>query len=159
MAGIILSFFDQNPEYNGVPISIRGADGYFSVKNMNEAIVRTAGGKPKRFNDWLKTKFAQEVIAEIGRLTGIPVDYDDSRSQDQTPLIDYKRGGTDGVWLHPSLVGAFALQDPKLYARVSIWLGNLISMGTVNPHVLQWTREEYLRGLQFNRDDLQDLYE
>jgi len=73
-------------------------------------------------------------------------------------LIDYDRSTGGNVWIHPYLVTAYTLQDPILYARVSIWLTDLMRLGTINPHVLQWTIEEYHRGLEFNRDDVRELY-
>ncbi len=150
----IVSFFDQHPEYNGVKFHFRGSDGYCKVSCLNEAM----GGK--RFNNWTRTQFAQTVIAEISRLTGIPVDWESQEgySQMSTPLIDYDRASGGNVWIHPYLVTAYALQDPILYARVSIWLTDLMTIGTINPHILQWTQEEYMRGLEYNRDDIRNLY-
>ena len=63
----IVSFFDQFPEYNGVKFHFRGSDGYCKVSSLNKAM----GGK--RFADWMKTKFAQSVVGEISKQTGIPI--------------------------------------------------------------------------------------
>jgi len=155
----IVSFFDQFPEYNGVKFHFRGSDGYCKVSCLNEAM----GGK--RFADWYRGKFAKSVISEISRQTGIPErTLRKGRRFSTLPgtwtvgLIDEIPGRNGGVWIHPYLVTAYALQDPILYARVSIWLTDLMRLGTINPHVLQWTIEEYHRGLEFNRDDVRELY-
>ena len=157
----IVSFFDQFPEYNGVKFHFRGSDGYCKVSSLNEAM----GGK--RFADWMKTKFAQSVVNEISKQTGIPVrtevqgkggELSTLSTRPKVGLIDAEVGRGKGVWIHPYLVTAYALQDPVLYARVSIWLTDLMRIGTINPHILQWTIEEYQRGLQYNRDDIHELY-
>lgn len=150
----IVSFFDQFPVYNGVKFHFRGSDGYCNVAALNKAM----GGR--RFADWARTKFAKEVIEEISNLSGIPINWESQGGGggSATPLIDYDRSSGGGVWIHPYLVSAYALQDPKLYARVSIWMGELMSLGTINAHVLQWTYSEYMRGLEYNRDDIDDLY-
>ena len=153
----IVSFFDNLPEYNGHKISIRGEDGYFDATTMSKAMP-TKGGKPRRFNDWTKTQFAKDLLAEISQLSGIPIDYDNCRSQSQSPLIDYVRGGQDGIWLHPYVAMSYAMSDPRFQARINIWVIELMKTGTVNPHYLKWSPEEFQRGLTFNRDDIDDMY-
>ena len=147
----MVSFFDQIPEWNGVKFRFRGSDGYCEVSSLNKAM------KGKRFDNWARSNFAKTVIEEISSLTGIPIRSEGGSSDLRTPLIDYDRSTGGGIWIHPYLVSAYALQDPKLYARVSIWLGNLMYLGTVNPHILEWTREEYERGVGYNREDIQDI--
>jgi hypothetical protein len=147
----IVSFFDHAPDYNGHRIPIRGTDGYFDATAMSKAM-------GKRFNNWRRTKFAQELIAETSSLSGIPVDYSDLSSQNQTPLIDYRRGGQDGIWLHPYVAMSYAMSDPRFQARINIWVVELMRTGTINPHILKWTPDEFMRGLQFNRDDIAEMY-
>jgi len=53
---------------------------------------------------------------------------------------------------------AYAMSLPEFQADMVIWLTNLNRMGTVNPHILTWTIEEYQRGLEFNREDIRDIY-
>ena len=55
MSKLMVSFFDNFPEYNGQKIEIRGKDGYVSVRDISKAI-------GKRFNDLTRTKFAKEVL-------------------------------------------------------------------------------------------------
>jgi hypothetical protein len=153
----IVSFFDHSPEFAGQPIRIRGIDGYFSGTDMSRAMA-AFDGTSRRFNDWTRTQFARRLLSRISERSKIPIDYADLRSQSQTPLIDYVRGGTSGVWLHPYVAMSYAMSIPEFQAEVNIWIIDLLTLGTVNPHVLQWTREEYLRGMGFNRDDISDMY-
>ena len=73
-------------------------------------------------------------------------------------LIDYVPGRGQKTWLHPYVAVAFAMSVPEFQAEVSIWMVDLMRTGTINPHVLQWSQEEYLRGVQFNRDDIAEMY-
>ena len=76
MAELMVSFFDQFPSYNDRQIEIRGKDGYVSVKDISAAI-------NKRFNNWLRTQFAQDVLDELSIIHGLPIDYS------KGVLIDY----------------------------------------------------------------------
>lgn len=155
MPSAIVSFFDSFPEYNGRKIQIRGTDGYVSVKDISAAI-------GKRFNNWTRTQFAKDVLDELSLINDRPIDYSGDysleSSQTQTPLIDYVRGGQDGIFVHPSVAMSFSMSDPRFFARVASWLSDLRTIGTVNPHVRQWTQEEFARGLEFSRDDITDMY-
>ena len=151
MSKAMVSWFNQFPEYNGRQIEIRGQDGYFSAKDMSAAM-------GKRFDNWNRTKFAKELLDELSLQSGLPIDSSDLRSQSQTPLIDYVRGGQSGIFLHPYVAMSYAMADPRFQARINIWIIDLLTLGTVNPHVLRWTQEEFQRGLKFNRDDIADMY-
>lgn len=49
-------------------------------------------------------------------------------------------------------------QLPEFQADISIWVVEMAKHGAVNINILRWTQEEYLRGIQFNRDDITDMY-
>jgi|GEM_PF-6095425 len=151
MAELMVSFFDQFPSYNDRQIEIRGKDGYVSVKDISAAI-------NKRFNNWLRTQFAQDVLDELSIIHGLPIDYSKVSSQSQTPLIDYVRGGQGGIMVHPAVAISYAMSDARFFARVASWLTKMQQTGTATPHVLEWTREEFERGSRFNRDDIDDMY-
>ena len=153
----IVSFFDHLPEYNGHEIAIRGKDGYFDATAMSKAMP-TKGNKPRRFNDWTKTQFTKDLLAEISKLSGIPIDYENCRSQSQTPLIDYVRGGQEGIWVHLYVAMSYAMSDPKFQARINIWVVELMRLGTINAHYMKWSPDEFFRGLSFNRDDISEMY-
>jgi hypothetical protein len=151
MGKLMVSFFDQFPSHNGRKIEIRGKDGYFSATDMTACLNQT-------FSDWRRTKFATRLIARLAENLRLPVDYGDSRSQNQTPLIDFVPGRGQKMWIHPALAMSYAMSNPEFQADVNVWIYELMTMGTVNPHVLKWTREEIERGQQFNQDDLNELY-
>ena len=76
----------------------------------------------------------------------------------QKYLIDRGENGDSDIWLHPYVAMSYAMAVPKFQAMVNIWIVDLLTLGTVNPHILQWTKEEYQRGIEFNRDDISDMY-
>jgi hypothetical protein len=47
---------------------------------------------------------------------------------------------------------------PEFQAEVNIWIVDMLTMRTVNPHVLQWSPAEYLRGMEMVRDDIEEIY-
>lgn len=156
MTGLIVSFFDQFPSYNGQKIEIRGSDGYFNATDMSKAM-------GKRFRDWTRTKFAKELLESISEYSKIPVskeieDTPRESARGQEYLIDRGENGVSDVFLHPYVAMSYAMSDAKFQALVNIWIVNLLKTGTVNPHILQWTKEEYLRGVQYNRDDIEFMY-
>ena len=161
MSKAMVSFFDQFPEYNGQAIEIRGKDQYVSVRDISKAI-------GKRFNNWTRTQFAKDVLEELSVLTGLPVANSDIKliepsgysktSTRPKALIDYVRGDAGSIFVHPSVAFAYSMSDAKFFARISLWLSQMNEFGTVNPHVRDWTKEEFERGLKFNRDDLNELY-
>ena len=73
-------------------------------------------------------------------------------------LIDYVRGDESSVFVHPSVAFAYSMSNAKFFARISLWLSQMQETGTVNPHVKDWTQEEFQRGLKFNREDINDMY-
>ena len=147
---IVRSFYNQFPEFKGVKIEIRHTDGYFDATAMNQAL-------GKRFSDWRKTKFAKKLLARLSDRTGIPIDWDVNSNLSVTPLIDYIPGD-EKIWLSPYVALSYAMSDPEFQADVNIWIIDHAILGTVNPHILKWTREEYERGLQYNRDDIREIY-
>ena len=160
MPKAMISYFDQFPEYNGQEIEIRGKDGYVSVRDISKAL-------GKRFNNWTRTRFAKDVLEELSLLTGFPItnseaglasksDYSKMSSRSNV-LIDYVRGDEGAIFVHPSVAFAYSMSDARFFARISLWLSQMQEFGTVNPHVRDWTQEEYQRGLQYNRDDVDEL--
>lgn len=152
----MLAFFDQFPEYKGNKIEIRGSDGYFNAAHMSKAM-------NKRFRNWTRTKFAKELLDAISAQSRIPVeqgiqDTPLRSERGQKPLIDRGKEGVSDIYIHPYVAMSYAMSDPVFQAMVNIWIVNLMGLGTLNPHVLQWTKEEYQRGVQYNRDDINEMY-
>lgn len=155
MASAIVSFFDQFPEYNGRKIEIRGTDGYFCASDMSSILEKT-------FSDWRRTQFAQRLLNRLSVRLGLPIDRQNLGTQivvsNQIPLVDYIPGRGQKIWIHPALAMSYAMSNPEFQADINVWIYELMTIGTVNPHVLKWTQEEYQRGLEFNRDDISEMY-
>jgi len=147
----MVSFFDQFPTYNGQAIEIRSKDGYFSATDMSIVL-------EKRFTDWRKTQFSKRLLARLNLRLGLPIDWEDSTSRTQIPLVDYIRGDGQKQWIHPAVAMSYAMSNPEFQADVNVWIYELMTIGTVNPHVLKWSQEEMQRGSRFNRDDIDDMY-
>jgi len=158
----IVSYLDQFPEFEGVVVEIRGTDGYFDATSMRNAM-KAFDGKTRRFNDWTRTNFAKRLLQRLSDRSEMPVSYGESLgtqilAPNQKPLIDYVRGRGSRVWLHPYVAMSYAMSVPEFQAEVNIWIVDLMVLGTVNPHIMQWTKDQYLQGLQYNRDDITDTY-
>ena len=156
MSKLMVSWFDQFPEYNGQKIEIRQKDGYFSATDMSAVL-------GKRLTDWRKTDFAKRLLARLSEKSRIPLEqrFDGTlgeTSQSASALIQYDLKGKQKVWLHPYVAMSYAMSNPEFQAEINIWIGDLMTLGTVNPHYLNWTKEEIERGLKFNRDDINSMY-
>ncbi|MEM9449789.1 MAG: KilA-N domain-containing protein [Cyanobacteria bacterium P01_E01_bin.6] len=147
----IISFFDQFPEWNGYRFEFRGTDGYANITHLNKAL-------GKRFTDWRKTNFAKELLDELSKIYRAPIDWENSPSQSQKPLIDYVRGGDAPMFVHPAVALSYCTSNPRLQARLNAWVVGMMTTGTANPRIDDWNAMEYLRGVQFNRDDITDMY-
>lgn len=152
----MVSWFDQFPEYNGRKVEIRRKDGYFSASDMSAIL-------GKRLTDWKKTDFAKRLLTRLSEKSGMPLEQRfngtlGESSQGASALIQYDLKGDQKVWLHPYVAMSYAMSNPEFQAEVNIWIVDLLTLGTVNPHILRWTQEEFQRGLKFNRDDISDMY-
>ena len=147
---LIVSYFDQFPEWNGFQFEFRGEDGYANVTSLNKVLGR-------RFRNWSRTKFAKELLDELSTGYGIPVHSSDV-SGDKKPLIDHVQGSQENMYVHPAVALSYCMSNPRLQARINMWIINMLTIGTPNPHHKDWTALEYLRGVQFNRDDITDMY-
>jgi len=157
----IVSFFDQFPEFEGVKVEIRGEDGYLDATQMGKAM-EAFDGKKRRFNNWTRTDFVKRLLARLSERSGLPISSDgldtQKRVPNQKPLIDWIPGKGNRVWIHPYVAMSYAMSVPEFQAEVNIWIVDLMRLGTVNPHILQWTKEEYQKGLAYNRDDINEMY-
>jgi len=156
MGKLMVSFFDQFPEYNGQKIEVRGKDGYFSATDMSVAL-------GKRLTDWRKTAFAKRLLTRLSQKSRMPLEQRfngtlGETSQGASALIQYDLKGEQKAWLHPYVAMSYAMSNPEFQAEVNIWIIDLMTLGTVNPHFLNWTKEEIERGRQFNQDDINELY-
>jgi hypothetical protein len=156
MSTAMVSFFDQFPEFDGRVIEIRKKDGYFSASDMSVVL-------KKRLTDWRKTDFAKRLLARLSEKSGMPIEQRfngtlGEKSQSASALIQYDLKGDQKVWLHPYVAMSYAMSNPEFQAEMNIWIVDLMTLGTVNPHYLKWTQAEIERGRQFNQDDIKELY-
>jgi hypothetical protein len=156
MSSAMVSFFDSFPEYDGQKIEIRGKDGYFSATDMSRVL-------NKRLADWRKTEFAKKLLARLSDRARMPVEERfqgtlGESSQCAKALIQYDLKGDQKVWIHPYVAMSYAMSNPEFQADVNIWIVDLMTIGTVNPNVLQWTKDEYQKGIEFNRDDIREMW-
>jgi hypothetical protein len=117
----------------------------------------------KRLTDWRKTDFAKRLLTRLSEKSRMPLEQRfngtlGETSQCASALIQYDLKGEQKAWLHPYVAMSYAMSNPEFQAEVNIWIVDLMTLGTVNPHVLNWTRQEIERGRQFNQDDLNELY-
>jgi len=152
----MISFSDQFPEFNGMQVEIRKEDGYFSATDMGKIL-------KKRLTDWRKTSFAKRLLNRLSERTGMDVEQRLQRTLGEFPqcskgLIQYDLDGKQKAWLHPYVALSYAMSNPEFQADINIWIVDLMTLGTVNPHVLQWTRAELERGIEMNRDDIREMY-
>ena len=150
MSGSIVSFYDQFPRFDGVEIPIRGEDGYLNATAMSKVL-------EKRFTDWRKTQFAKRLLKRLSERFGMPVGWEKDTSGRRKPLVDYVRGATS-MWVHPTVAMSYAMSNPEFQADVNAWIYELMQYGAVNIHVLKWTKEEFARGQELNRDDIREMY-
>ena len=155
MSKAMVSWFDHFPSFDGNTVEIRGKDGYFSATDMSRIL-------GKRLTKWRSTSFAKRLLARLSEKSGMLIEQRlSSRGVESSPpataLIQYDTDGDQKTWLHPYVAMSYAMSNPEFQAEINMWVVDLLTLGTVNPHVLKWTQEEYERGLQFNRDDIDEL--
>ena len=156
----IVSFFDQFPVFEGVTIPSRGTDGYWDATAIGQAMTAFDGVK-RPFSRWTRNDKSKRVLERLSQRSGIPITSEGVAKNghpSKKPLIDYNRASGGRVWIHPYVAVAYSMALPELQAEISIWVVEMSKFGTVNPHILKWTQEEYLRGVELNRDDINDMY-
>jgi hypothetical protein len=149
----ILAFFDQFPSYNGQTVEIRGADGYVSVRDLNKAL-------GKRFADWSRSKFARELLDELSQIYRMPIEAKgvENLRPPCCGLVDRVVEGNQGIYVHPAVALSYCMSNPRFQARINAWLLNLTQYGTATPHYQDWSAVEYLRGVEYSRDDIREMY-
>ena len=64
-----------------------------------------------------------------------------------------------GLFAHPDMAILFAQWcNPAFALWVSRQIRHLMEHGEVNLHHQEWTTEQYVLGLELNRDDIKDMY-
>ncbi len=64
-----------------------------------------------------------------------------------------------GIFAHPDIAIQFAQWcSPAFALWVSRQIRHLLTYGEVNIHYQEWSEEQYHRGVEFNREDIKELY-
>ena len=64
-----------------------------------------------------------------------------------------------GLFAHPDIAILFAQWcNPAFALWVSRQIRHLMEHGEVNLHHQEWTTEQYIQGVELNRDDIKDMY-
>ena len=111
----------------------------------------------KRVDNWTRlesTKSLLEAFDEDPAYRGIPPFVDHKlRSEGKGTFV---AGG--GLYAHPDIAIQFAQWcSPKFALWVSRQIRHLMEHGEVNHH-REWTIDQYIEGVEFNRDDIGEMY-
>ncbi len=113
--------------------------------NLND-IAKTFG---KRVDNWMRLKSTTSLLRE----------FEQEPSYNGNPPILAKEGKAGGTWAHPDIAIQFAQWcSPGFALWVSRQIRHLLTYGEVNIHYREWSEEQYQRGVEFNRQDIKELY-
>jgi hypothetical protein len=112
----------------------------------------------KRVNNWMRLKSTQalfEAFRQDPSYNGAEPFCDrELRSESTGKFVS---GG--GIFAHPDIAIQFAQWcSPAFALWVSRQIRHLLTYGEVNIHYQEWSEEQYHRGVEFNREDIKELY-
>jgi hypothetical protein len=123
----------------------------------------------KRVDSWMRLKGTKDLLA--GFKTDPAYKYQTAifaikGNQSNTSHVwvkTQKLGGKgvtrSGTWAHPDIAIVFAQWCNPMFALwVARQIRHLLSHGEVNLHHQEWTADQVTCGLEYNRDDIKDLY-
>lgn len=88
---------------------------------------------------------AEPIITSTGGFKGLP--------------SDLREVPDRGTFAHPDIAIQFAQWcSPGFALWVSRQIRHLMTYGEVNLHYTEWSDDDYFRGLEYNRDDNNDLW-
>jgi KilA-N domain len=103
----------------------------------------------KRVDNWMRLKSTTSLMRE----------FEQDPSYNGVSGVITKEGRGGGTYVHPDIAIQFAQWcSPGFALWVSRQIRHLMTYGEVNIHYREWTEEKYLRGVQLNRDDIQEMY-
>ncbi|MGL5061430.1 MAG: KilA-N domain-containing protein [Microcoleus sp.] len=103
----------------------------------------------KRVDNWMRLKETTSLMREFSQ----------DPSYDGVPPIRTKEGRGGGTFAHPDIAIQFAQWcSPGFALWVSRQIRHLLTYGEVNLHYREWTLDQHQQGIQFNRDDIHEMY-
>jgi hypothetical protein len=122
----------------------------------------------KRVDNWMRLKATKELFAEFERepsyggakplitIKGNFSDTSDLRYHSDLPSGEVFRQGT---FAHPDIAIQFAQWcSPGFALWVSRQIRHLMTYGEVNLHYTEWNEDQMIQGLQYNRDDIKEMW-
>ena len=123
-------------------IELFRSDAYVSLNDI---------AKPfgKRVQHWMDLKSTHRLLGEFSQ----------DPCYNGNPPIRTKQGRGGGTFAHPDIAIQFAQWcSPGFALWVSRQIRHLLTYGEVNIHYTEWSEEQRLTGLNYNRDDIKDMY-
>lgn len=103
----------------------------------------------KRVDNWMRLKSTTSLLRE----------FEQDPCYNGNPGILTKEGRGGGTFAHPDIAIQFAQWcSPGFALWVSRQIRHLLEFGEVNVHYREWTSEQRLQGVQYNRDDIEAMY-
>jgi hypothetical protein len=124
----------------------------------------------KRVDNWMRLKTTKELIEHFNQersYNGVTPIYAVKGFSDlpshlrdaleSTADEEFKRHG--GTFAHPDIAIQFAQWcSPGFALWVSRQIRHLLTYGEVNIHYTEWSENQRLTGLSYNRDDIKEMY-
>lgn len=119
----------------------------------------------KRVDNWIRLKSTQnlfEAFKQDPSYNGAePITVKRGREKGSSLVPSDLREPTlgGGTWAHPDIAIQFAQWcSPGFALWVSRQIRHLLVYGEVNIHYQEWSEEEYNQGVEFNHEDIRELY-
>lgn len=122
--------------------------------NLND-VAKSFG---KRVDNWMRLKSTKELF-EAFRQDPSYNSAEPFYSRDLRSEVTGKFTPGGGLFAHPDIAIQFAQWcNPGFALWVSRQIRHLITYGEVNIHYQEWSDKQYRRGVEFNREDVKELF-
>lgn len=134
--------------------------------NLNDIAAATG----KRLDNWMRLKSTKEYIEAFNNdrsyngmapFKVIQADIKGLNARRESGSLRSEGTTTrlQGTWAHPDIAIEFARWcSPAFGLWCNRQIRHLLEYGEVNLHHTEWTREQHVIGIQYNRDDIEDMY-
>jgi hypothetical protein len=146
-------------------LTVANFEGQFIGFLRKGAYVRlndVANATGKRLDNWMRLESTKAYVAAFKA---------DRSYNSKEPFKIVKGGDTSdlryrneaqplqGTWAHPDMVIEFARWcSPAFGLWCNRQIRHLLEYGKVNLHHTEWTPQQHECGIQYNRDDIDDMY-